>query len=52
MRGKDKEIRDITKEIKWGLRLGPRFKASYWLISRESFSPLMANMLEGLTLVF
>ena len=52
MRGRDEKIRDVAKEMEWGLRLGPRSKAFYWLTSRRSFSPLMADMLEGLTLVF
>ena len=52
MRGRDKEMRDIANKIKWGLRLGLRSKAFYWLVSRGSSSPLMADMLEGLIPVF
>ena len=52
MRGKDKEIRDIVNKIKWGLRLGLRFKAFYWLAFRGNFSPLIVNILEVLIPVF
>ena len=52
MWGKNKGTRDIINEMEWGLILGPKSKAFYSLISRGSFSMLITDILEALTVVF